>query len=190
MPRRCSIYIRNIPDSCRHEDLRRTFGRFGPVVDVTIPTDYYSGRMKGFAFVEFEDPRDAEDAQRSMDHSRFLGRRIEVEFTRGYRKTPAEMRDRTGRLDRRRSRSGSRQYSRRSRSYSRGSNRDQRDFERLSRSRSRSPRNGSSTSRLRSNGDYDARDDSRMSPREMSGEDRYHRHRRGRSGSPRSRSAT
>ncbi|VDD81465.1 unnamed protein product [Mesocestoides corti] len=202
MPRRCSIYIRNIPDSCRycalfdrnfcrHEDLRRTFGRFGPVVDVTIPTDYYSGRMKGFAFVEYPfDPRDAEDAQRSMDHSRFLGRRIEVEFTRGYRKTPAEMRDRTGRLDRRRSRSGSRQYSRRSRSYSRGSNRDQRDFERLSRSRSRSPRNGSSTSRLRSNGDYDARDDSRMSPREMSGEDRYHRHRRGRSGSPRSRSAT
>lgn len=54
MPRRgSSLYIRNIPDSCRHEDLRRTFGRFGPIVDVTIPTDYYSGRMKGFAFVEY-----------------------------------------------------------------------------------------------------------------------------------------
>ncbi|VDN13575.1 unnamed protein product [Dibothriocephalus latus] len=83
-----SLYIRNIPDSCRsrHEDLRRTFGRFGPIVDVTIPTDYYSGRMKGFAFVEYPF-RDAEDAHRNMDHSRFLGRRIEVEFTRGVRKS-------------------------------------------------------------------------------------------------------
>ena len=35
----------------------------------------------------FEDPRDAEYAQRNMDQVRFIGRRIEVEFTRGYRKS-------------------------------------------------------------------------------------------------------
>ncbi|BHF69121.1 hypothetical protein SprV_0301216300 [Sparganum proliferum] len=83
------------------------------------------------------DPRDAEDAHRNMDHSRFLGRRIEVEFTRGVRKTPAEMRGRDRRTEsnyRRRSRSPSfspRRGSRRSRSISRGSEgfrRDYRDF--------------------------------------------------------------
>ncbi|KAL7058755.1 hypothetical protein AAHC03_013468 [Spirometra sp. Aus1] len=99
-----------------------------------------------------------------MDHSRFLGRRIEVEFTRGVRKTPAEMRGRDRRNEsnyRRRSRSPSfspRRGSRRSRSISRGSEgirRDYRDFS-VSGSPSRSPglRNGS---KMRSTGDYDDR---------------------------------
>ncbi|VDM02202.1 unnamed protein product, partial [Schistocephalus solidus] len=117
---RAGNFFKHFDIGFRHEDLRRTFGRFGPIVDVTIPTDYYSGRMKGFAFVEYPF-RDAEDAHRNMDHSRFLGRRIEVEFTRGVRKSknvsfpsylnlpaPAEMRDRDRRNDsnyRRRSRS-------------------------------------------------------------------------------------
>ncbi|CDS37373.1 FUS interacting serine arginine rich protein 1 [Echinococcus multilocularis] len=190
MPRRCSIYVNNLPDSCRHEDLRRTFGRYGPIIDVTIPTDYYSGRMKGFAFVEFEDSRDAEYAQRSMDQTRFMGRRIEVEFTRGYRKTPAEMRDRANRFGRRRSRSASRQYSRRSRSYSKASDRDRWDHDRRSRSRSSSPRNGSSAGRMRSNGEYEDRSNCRMSPPAMYADDRYRRHQNARSGSQRSRSAT
>lgn len=37
----------------RHDDLRRAFGRYGRVVDVTIPLDFFTGRMKGFAFVEY-----------------------------------------------------------------------------------------------------------------------------------------
>ncbi|GAA51023.1 serine/arginine-rich splicing factor 12, partial [Clonorchis sinensis] len=81
--------------------------------------------MKGFAFIEFEDPRDAEDAHYNMDHTRFMGRDIEVEFTRGYRKTPAEMRLKErrdggrgppGRRGRSRSRSRSRSASRKGRS--------------------------------------------------------------------------
>ncbi|OON14457.1 hypothetical protein X801_09749, partial [Opisthorchis viverrini] len=117
MPRRAnSLYVRHLPDSCRHEDLRRAFGRYGRIIDITIPLDFNTGRMKGFAFIEypflafnryqllvgelffllarflnsirtFEDPRDAEDAHYNMDHTRFMGRDIEVEFTRGYRKS-------------------------------------------------------------------------------------------------------
>ncbi|KAL3315823.1 Arginine/serine-rich splicing factor scl25a transcript I [Cichlidogyrus casuarinus] len=89
-----SLYIRPVPDDCRHDDLRRTFARYGRIVDVTIPVDYYSGRMKGFAFVEYEDVRDAEDAHRAMDRAKFLGRTIDVQFTRGQRKTPSEMQQR------------------------------------------------------------------------------------------------
>ncbi len=40
----------------RHDDLRRAFGRYGHILDVTIPTDYQSRRMKGFAFVEYPFP--------------------------------------------------------------------------------------------------------------------------------------
>jgi len=38
-----SLLVRNIPLSVRAEDLRVPFERFGPVRDVYIPKDYYSG---------------------------------------------------------------------------------------------------------------------------------------------------
>ena len=38
--------------------------------------------MVGFAFVEFEDPRDAEDAVRDMDGRRVCGVRIRVEIAK------------------------------------------------------------------------------------------------------------
>ncbi|KAM7538320.1 hypothetical protein Aperf_G00000059474 [Anoplocephala perfoliata] len=121
MPRRVSsIHIKNLADGVRHEDLRHAFGKFGRIVDVTVPVNYHTGRPKGFAFCTYEDPRDAEDAIYHMNHSRFAGREITVEFTRGTRKTPAEMRARDsgsrGRSWRSRSRSRSRTPRRRDRS--------------------------------------------------------------------------
>jgi len=38
-----SLLVRNIPLDCRPEELRVPFERFGPVRDVYIPKDYYSG---------------------------------------------------------------------------------------------------------------------------------------------------
>ena len=38
---------------CRAEDFRRVFGSYGELVDISLPRDYYSGRLKGFAFVEY-----------------------------------------------------------------------------------------------------------------------------------------
>lgn len=38
-----SLLVRNIPLDCRAEELRVPFERFGPVRDVYIPKDYYSG---------------------------------------------------------------------------------------------------------------------------------------------------
>nr|CAH8874658.1 unnamed protein product [Trichobilharzia regenti] len=55
-----------------------------------------------------------------MDHTRFMGRDIEVEFTRGYRKTPAEMRLKERRDDTHR---GGRRYRSRSRSRSHSNSR-------------------------------------------------------------------
>jgi len=92
MPRRASVHIKNLSDGIRHEEIRRVFGKYGHLVDVTVPVNYHSGRSKGFAFVEFEDSRDADDAVYNMNQARVWGREITVELTRGSRKTPAEMR--------------------------------------------------------------------------------------------------
>ncbi|VDL19941.1 unnamed protein product [Hymenolepis diminuta] len=150
MPRRnTSIHIKNLADGVRHEELRHAFGKFGRVVDVTVPVNYHTGRPKGFAFCTFEDPRDAEDAVYHMNKTRFAGREISVEFTRGTRKTPAEMRardsgSRSGRSWRSRSRSRTprRRRSSRDRSDSRDRRRRHDDYRRRSYSRSPEEENG------------------------------------------------
>ena len=51
-------------------DLEDAFAKYGPVRNVWV-----ARRPPGFAFVEMEDPRDAEDACRSLDGTRICGSR-------------------------------------------------------------------------------------------------------------------
>jgi FUS-interacting serine-arginine-rich protein 1 len=43
----------------RSDEIRQIMAKYGEVRDVYIPTDYSTNRPRGFAFVEFLDPRDA-----------------------------------------------------------------------------------------------------------------------------------
>uniref|UniRef100_A0A3B3R4B8 Serine and arginine rich splicing factor 10a n=1 Tax=Paramormyrops kingsleyae TaxID=1676925 RepID=A0A3B3R4B8_9TELE len=52
-PPNTSLFIRNISDDSRPEDLRREFGRYGPIVDVYIPVDFYTRRPRGFAYIQY-----------------------------------------------------------------------------------------------------------------------------------------
>ncbi|XP_061903322.1 serine/arginine-rich splicing factor 10-like [Entelurus aequoreus] len=123
-PPNTSLFVRNISEESRPEDLRREFGRYGPVIDVYIPLDFYTRQPRGFAYIQFEDVRDAEDALHSLDRKWVCGRQIEIQFAQGDRKTPNQMktkeRDSPGRSsryddyerDNRRRRSRSRSYER------------------------------------------------------------------------------
>ncbi|XP_063055290.1 serine/arginine-rich splicing factor 10 [Engraulis encrasicolus] len=152
-PPNTSLFIRNISDESRPEDLRREFGRYGPIVDVYIPVDFYNRRPRGFAYIQFEDVRDAEDALHNLDRKWVCGRQIEIQFAQGDRKTPGQMKTKERRYDDyedaprrdgRRRRSRSRSYERRrsrSPSYERRprrseSPRDSRSYGRHRRSRS------------------------------------------------------
>ncbi|MBE0481426.1 MAG: RNA-binding protein [Dehalococcoidia bacterium] len=46
------IYVGNLPFDANEQELREQFEAFGKVASVEIITDKYSGRSKGFAFVE------------------------------------------------------------------------------------------------------------------------------------------
>ncbi len=46
------IYVGNLSYDTTEEELRQEFLAFGEVESVSIPTDKYSGRPRGFAFVE------------------------------------------------------------------------------------------------------------------------------------------
>ncbi|XP_071710758.1 serine/arginine-rich SC35-like splicing factor SCL30A isoform X1 [Rutidosis leptorrhynchoides] len=113
-----SLLVRNLSRGCRPEDLRGPFGEFGPLKDVYLPRDYYTGEPRGFGFVQYLDPDDAAEAKYQMDGQILLGRELTVVFAEENRKKPSEMRAR----DRFRGRSYDRRGSsiRYSRSPSRG----------------------------------------------------------------------
>ncbi|XP_054477449.1 serine/arginine-rich splicing factor 10 [Anoplopoma fimbria] len=154
-PPNSSLFVRNIADDSRPEDLRREFGRYGPIVDVYIPLDFYTRRGRGFAYIQFEDVRDAEDALHNLDHKWVCGRQIEIQFAQGDRKTPNQMKTKERHSPRSSSRHDDDRDSRRRRSRSRS----------YERRRSRSPSNGRRPRRSES-------------PRESRS---YSRHRRSRS---------
>ncbi|XP_065198180.1 uncharacterized protein LOC135829716 isoform X2 [Sycon ciliatum] len=139
-----SLYVRNLSHNARNDDLRKVFEKYGPISDVYMPLDYYTHQPRGFAYVQFDDPRDADEALYGTQRgARLLGRELEVEFAKGDRKDPHQMRSKEGRFrspdrrDRRRRRSYSRSPSPRRRS--RSPRRRSPSPDRRPRSRSRSP---------------------------------------------------
>jgi RNA recognition motif-containing protein len=46
------IYVGNMSYDAQEDDLREAFGKFGQVDSVTIIMDKFSGRSKGFGFIE------------------------------------------------------------------------------------------------------------------------------------------
>ncbi|KAG7028197.1 Serine/arginine-rich SC35-like splicing factor SCL30A [Cucurbita argyrosperma subsp. argyrosperma] len=89
-----SLLVRNLRHDCRPEDLRGLFGRFGPLKDIYLPRDYYSGKPRGFGFVQYIDPADAADAKYELDGQVLLGRELTVVFAEENRKRPEQMRAR------------------------------------------------------------------------------------------------
>ncbi|KAL9319296.1 hypothetical protein ACSQ67_015813 [Phaseolus vulgaris] len=89
-----SLLVRNLHRDCRAEDLHGPFDQFGPVKDVYLPRDYYTGDPRGFGFVQYVDPADAADAKHHMDGQILLGRELTVVFAEENRKKPSEMRAR------------------------------------------------------------------------------------------------
>jgi len=75
----CRIYVGNLPPDIRTKDVQDLFYKFGKVHFV----DLKNRRGPPFAFVEFDDPRDAEDAVRARDGYDYDGYRLRVEFPRG-----------------------------------------------------------------------------------------------------------
>jgi RNA recognition motif-containing protein len=74
--------------------LSQAFGRIGELRDVYIPRDYHSNQPRGFAFIEFAEPRQAREAREEMDRFLMKGRELEVVFAQERRKTPVEMKGR------------------------------------------------------------------------------------------------
>ena len=79
---RMNIYIGNLSFEVTEDDLRSAFEDFGSVDSVKIITDKYTGRSKGFAFVEMTDNDEAKAAISDMNDKEFMGRNLKVNEAR------------------------------------------------------------------------------------------------------------
>ncbi|KAK3140885.1 hypothetical protein QOZ80_5AG0407200 [Eleusine coracana subsp. coracana] len=83
------LYVGKLAPRTRSRDLEYIFSRYGRVRDVEMKRDY--------AFIEFSDPRDADEAQYQLDGRDVDGSRIIVEFARGVPRGPGGSREYMGR---------------------------------------------------------------------------------------------
>ena len=76
------IYVGNLNYRMTEEALQELFTKYGEVVSAKIIKDKYSGRSKGFGFVEMANKDDGEKAIQGLNDSEVEGRNIRVNFAR------------------------------------------------------------------------------------------------------------
>jgi len=76
------LYVGGIPYSSTEDDIKNTFSEAGEVVSATIITDRYTGRSRGFGFVEMGNDDDAKKAIEMFDGKEYEGRKLTVNVAR------------------------------------------------------------------------------------------------------------
>jgi RNA recognition motif-containing protein len=72
------LFVGSISFDSTEESLKQKFEEVGPVVSAKIIFDRFSGRSKGFGFVEMENDEDAAKAIEELNGSTLDGREIVV----------------------------------------------------------------------------------------------------------------
>ncbi|RXG70095.1 Serine/arginine-rich splicing factor 3 [Armadillidium vulgare] len=77
-PLDCKVYVGDLGSGASKQELEDVFSYYGRLRNVWVARN-----PPGFAFVEFEDSRDAEDAVRGLDGRTICGRRVRIELSTG-----------------------------------------------------------------------------------------------------------
>jgi len=76
------VYVGNLSWSIDNKKLAELFSNFGETQEVTVISDKYSGRSKGFGFVTFVNDEDADKAISEMNGKEIEGRALTVNEAR------------------------------------------------------------------------------------------------------------
>jgi len=72
------LFVGNLSFDINQDQFKDIFAAYGTVISANIVIDKFSGRSKGFGFVEFENDADAIKAMAELDNSEQAGRNIAV----------------------------------------------------------------------------------------------------------------
>ena len=77
-----NIYVGNLSLGTTEADLQKAFEDFGAVETVKVIKDAYTGRSRGFGFVEMPDGADAKSAIEALNGTEMQGRQLKVNEAR------------------------------------------------------------------------------------------------------------
>ena len=84
-----NIYVSNLSFSVQDEDLREFFAEYGEVSSAKVITDKFTGKSRGFGFVEMPDNEAAQKAIAELDNGVVEGRTIRVMEAKPKEEKPA-----------------------------------------------------------------------------------------------------
>jgi RNA recognition motif-containing protein len=76
------LFVGNLAYDVTEAELRAHFAAVGPLSSLYLPTDRDTGKPRGFAFIEFHQRSDAEEAIRRLHNQEFKGRPLAVSEAR------------------------------------------------------------------------------------------------------------
>lgn len=77
-----NIYVANVPFKANDDELRELFEEFGEVASARIIMDKFTGKSRGFAFVEMPNDDEANQAISQLNEYDFMGKVLVVNEAR------------------------------------------------------------------------------------------------------------
>ena len=74
-----NLYVGNLSYETTEETLRTLFAEYGQIESVNLITDRYTGRSRGFAFVEMSTEQAAQEARSGLNGKQVDEREIKVD---------------------------------------------------------------------------------------------------------------
>lgn len=76
------VFVAGFPWSYTGENLKDMFSKFGAITEAVVISDRATGRSKGFGFVTFTNPEDAQKAIKELNGAELEGRKLVVNIAR------------------------------------------------------------------------------------------------------------
>jgi len=76
------LFVGNLPYQTTEKDLQDFFSEAGIVSSVNLMMDKFTGKSRGFAFIEFSSPAEASKAVEMFHNKEFQGRQLTVNIAR------------------------------------------------------------------------------------------------------------
>ena len=89
-----NIFVSNLNFKVKSEDLKQLFSQYGEVVSSKVITDKFSGRSRGFGFVEMKNDNDGDKAINELNQKEYEGRSISVSVAKPRTDSPNRNSDR------------------------------------------------------------------------------------------------
>jgi len=77
-----NIFIANLSFRIKDEDLKHLFDEYGEVMSAKVITDKFTGRSKGYGFVEMKNDEEGNKAIQELDKAEYDGKVIAVSVAR------------------------------------------------------------------------------------------------------------